>query len=103
MSRYRVTYSTRAKQDLQESYQWGVQNWGRENATVWLKQINKLIRQRLSLMPLACPLAPEDPGYGFELRHMPIRRYRILFRVSGKTVFVLRIRGPFSGGTLELD
>ena len=54
-------------------------------------------------MPMACPLAPENADFDFELRHLIIRRYRVLFTADENTVFVLRIRGPFSGGTLELE
>lgn len=103
MPRFHVNYGPRAKQDLQESYDWGAENWGRENADRWIRQIDELIRKRLSFMPMACALAPENAGFDFEVRHLPIRRYRILFTISEDTVFILRIRGPFSGGTLELE
>lgn len=102
MSQFVVQYSPRSKQDLQESYDWGVDNWGREDTDNWVRQMDELIRKRLSLMPLACSLAPEDSDFDFELRQLVIHRYRILFTISENNVFVLRIRGPFSGGGLEL-
>lgn len=103
MAQFRVKYSPRAEQDLQESYDWGVETWGRENADNWVTQIDELIRKRLSFLPLACPLAPENANFEFELRHLPIRRYRVLFTVSGDSDFVLRIRGPFSGEGFDLE
>lgn len=103
MTRYVVRYSPRAVEDLDSAHKWGVENWGEREADEWLEHLDNLIARRLSLMPLSCPLAPEDPGFEFELRQLSIHRYRILFRVEGKGVFVLRVRGPFSGGTLEIE
>ncbi len=103
VSRFVVQYSPRSKRDLQESYDWGVDNWGREDADNWIRQMEELIAKRLSLVPLACPLAPENPDFEFELRHLVTHRYRVLFTISENNVFVLRIRGPFTGGGLELE
>ena len=103
MRKFQVKYAPRAREDLQASYDWGVEFWGRDKADRWVVQIDELMKNRLSQVPLACPLAPENADFEFELRHLVVHRYRILFMVSGDTVFVLRIRGPFSGGDLELD
>ena len=65
--------------------------------------MDELIIKRLSFIPLACPLAPENSDFEFELRQLVVHRYRILFRIFEETVFVLRIRGPFSGESLDLE
>ncbi len=103
MSRFAVQYASKAKKDLQESYDWGVENWGQEEADDWVFQIDNLIGKHLSNIPLACPFAPENSDFDFELRQLVIHRYRILFRVLENNVFILRIRGPFSGQSLDLD
>jgi toxin ParE1/3/4 len=43
----------------------------------------------LADFPNRCPLAPENVHFLFELRHLIIGNYRILFRVDGDTVAVL--------------
>jgi plasmid stabilization system protein ParE len=102
MKRFRVAYSRQAELDLQESFDWGVERWGLDAAVTWAVKLDDLIQKNLSTTPLGYPLAPEDEGYDFELRQMPIRRYRVLYTLEGDTVFVLRIRGPFNGQTLDL-
>jgi plasmid stabilization system protein ParE len=103
MRQFGIKFSDRAKSDLQESYDWGVVAWGREAAAKWITQIEELIDKRLSNIPLACPVAAESAEFDFEIRHLVIRRYRILFRIHANYVLILRITGPFSGHSLELD
>lgn len=43
----------------------------------------------LADFPNRCPLAPENAHFFFELRHLIVGNYRILFRVDGDTVAVL--------------
>lgn len=102
MRRFRVVYSPEAERDLQDSFEWGVERWGRDAAAMWVVKVDDLIRKNLSSTPFAFSLAPEDAGYDFEVRQMPFRRYRVLYTVEDETVFILRIRGPFNGQTLDL-
>ena len=103
MARFGVRYSPRAVDDLRFVYEWGVENWGEREASEWLDYFDALILKRLSNIPFSCALAPEDPEFEFDLRQLTIRRYRILFTVIEDKVYVLRIRGPFAGGALEID
>ncbi|MFL6467684.1 MAG: type II toxin-antitoxin system RelE/ParE family toxin [Pyrinomonadaceae bacterium] len=103
MARFAVRYSPQAEHDLQSAYDWGVENWGVQEAAEWVEHFDLLILKRLSLMPTSCPPAPEDPNFDFELRQLVIRRYRVLFRIVKNSVFILRIRGPFSGGMFEIE
>ncbi|CAN5238105.1 hypothetical protein BH20ACI2_BH20ACI2_00830 [soil metagenome] len=103
MTRYVVRYSPKAVEDLQFAFDWGVENWGREEASRWALKFGTLIEKRLSRTPRACPVAPESVGYPLEVRHLIVARYRVLFNIEEGNVFVLRIRGPFSGQKLKID
>ncbi len=103
MSEYVVRFGRLAANDLQSSYDCCVENWGRERADDWVRRLEKLIVKRLALLPLACPLAPETREYEFDLRHLVVHRYRVLFTVADNEVYVMRFRGPFSGHTFALE
>ena len=103
MTRFGIRYSPRAVEDLQTAFEWGADNWGQEEASRWAAKMEQLIEQRLSKSPKACPLAPESASVPLEVRHLLMQRYRVLFNVSDKDVFILRIVGPFSGQALEID
>jgi len=55
------------------------------------------IQHSLPYFPLGHPIAPETEDLGFEVRHMIIDRYRVLFEIAGKTVRILHLRGPYTG------
>lgn len=103
MSEYLIRYSAQAIRDLQASYDWGIENWGRDRADDWVYRLAALIAKRLSTLPLACPVAPESRDFSSEMRHLVFYRYRVLFTVDGNKVYILRIRGPFSGNNLKLE
>jgi plasmid stabilization system protein ParE len=50
----------------------------------------------LAEFPARCSLAPENPGFPFEVRHLLYGQsphvYRILFTIEDKTVYILHIR-----------
>lgn len=95
MKKYIIRISPFAQQDLSESYEWGINNWGIEKADRWLDEIERKVFSRLSQMPTAFPVAPESREFDIEIRHFVIGRYRILFTINGSEVLVLRVRGPF--------
>lgn len=96
MRPYMVRFSRQAIEDINASYQWGIETWGIERAAFWADQFEAEIEDRLSTFPLSCPLAPESSAFEFEIRQFHIGRYRVLFSVAGGLVRVLRCRGPFS-------
>ncbi|MCL2649245.1 MAG: type II toxin-antitoxin system RelE/ParE family toxin [Phycisphaerales bacterium] len=59
----------------------------------------------LSDFPKRYPLAPESQTHSEEIRHMFVGNYRILYKIRGDTVFVVRIRHaaqrPFKPGELN--
>lgn len=45
----------------------------------------------LESLPLRYPAIPENDLLGVEYRHLPYGKYRTLFRIAGKAVFILRV------------
>ncbi len=97
--RYFIRYSSQANADLSRSYEWGMEKWGFEAAERWLASIEARINERLSVMPNAFSLAPETVEFEHVIRQMFFGRYRVLFKVDGRQVRVLRVRGPFNNGS----
>jgi plasmid stabilization system protein ParE len=103
MTEYVVRFSPKAVEDLQSAFDWGVENWGRDEASRWALKFETLIDKRISHTPMAYNVAPESENYPLEVRQLVVTRYRVLFHVEEGTVYVLRIRGPFSGQKLKID
>ncbi|MBX3244258.1 MAG: type II toxin-antitoxin system RelE/ParE family toxin [Acidobacteria bacterium] len=101
MKKHTVRFSTQAENDLHDAFWWGVENWGPNEAETWLDEIELKAVVALSQKPLAFPVAPESAEFEQEIRQMVFGRYRILFCLAGKEVLILRIRGPFSGKSLD--
>jgi len=57
------------------------------------KFIHQLERQLRTLrrLPERCPLIPEDERLDKQYRHLLYGKYRSVFRISGRTVYVVRI------------
>lgn len=101
MKKHNVRWSRAARNDLRDSYDWGVEHWGQEKAVDWLTEIEKTAIARLSQTPKAFPIAPESAEFEQEVKQMKFGRYRILFHLKSSEVLILRIRGPFSGKKLS--
>jgi plasmid stabilization system protein ParE len=97
MVEYRVSFTPAADAELLESYQWGVQFWGEDEARIWLRKFYVAIYSRLTTFPLGCALAPENEELDMEVRQLILGRYRILFSVDADVVRILYIRGPYHG------
>ena len=61
-----------------------------ENATRFVTELEAKIGT-LEQMPNRCPAIPENALLGTEYRHLIIGDYRVIFRVEGPAVYVLRI------------
>jgi plasmid stabilization system protein ParE len=97
MSDYKVRISAAAKRDLLDSYRWGIEHWGEDDAADWLNKIENEVITRHALFPFAFPVAPESVELPVEVRQFKFGRYRVLFTVKKKDILVLRVRGPFTG------
>jgi plasmid stabilization system protein ParE len=95
MLRYTIRYNPEAEEDLAGSFEWGVEKWGLDAAIRWYDFMEAAIGERLSNFPLSCPIAPEDQAFDYEVRHLILGRYRVLFCLVRDEVIVIHIRGPF--------
>jgi toxin ParE1/3/4 len=90
MISYQVKPTDKALVDATEAYFW-INEESPEAAVRWREGLMKAF-QSLEQNPLRCPLAPENSFFEEEIRQRIYGRYRILFTIEGKTVFVLRVR-----------
>ena len=97
MKKYKVILHSDAELDIESSFRWGYRVWGEENAKLWVQKLRRAIRKQLTSLPLACPLAPESEPLRVSIRHLIVGRYRVLFTVTGRTVTILYVRGPYIG------
>ena len=97
MKKYKVILHSDAESDIESSFKWGCRAWGEQNAKLWVRKLRRAIRKQLTSLPMACPLAPESEQLGVSIRHLIIGRYRVLFMVTGRTVTILYVRGPYIG------
>ena len=99
MREYAVRYDAGFVNDLADSFDWGVRQWGSEAAVKWYNEIDASLPMLLSRFPEGFPTAPENVDLGVEMRQLVLGRYRILFVIKGDSVRVMHLRGPFSGST----
>ena len=97
MKRYSVFIEPEAEEEILESYEWGVSHWGQELVEKWIRDLYSKIFTLLAISPTGCAIAPDAEIAAKEIRHMFAGRYRVLFEIKGKHVFVLHVRGPFTG------
>lgn len=93
---YTVVVLARARQDVQEIYDW-IAERSAEGAERWFASFEEATT-RLQANPFVAPLAPEDEFFAYEIRHILFRTrrgrpYRALFTVVGDQVRILRVRG----------
>lgn len=104
---FKVEVGSAALVDIEQTYLWlKGQPATVSTADAWFTGISEAILS-LESMPRRCPLAPEAPMLGREIRQLHFGKanatYRILFLVYGKqAVHVLRIRHA-KGRNLDPD
>jgi plasmid stabilization system protein ParE len=93
---YTVVIEEPAQRSIEETFLWGVEQWGLEMAQNWYDEVFATIAT-LSTLPDRHALAPDMKKVPEKIRHMIFQRYRILFTVRGELVHVLYFRGAFKG------
>jgi plasmid stabilization system protein ParE len=88
--RYSVEITGPAEQNIEEAHDW-IHAESDAAAAHW---IDGLLTSFLSLetFPLRCTMAPESSDHEEEIHQLLYGRYRILFVVRKRKVFVLHIR-----------
>ncbi len=90
MTVFRVEPTRRAFADADEAFMW-IYNEAPEAAVRWYDGLLDAMRS-LERNPLRWGLAREDPFFEEEIRQFVYGRYRVLYTVRKKTVYVLRVR-----------
>jgi plasmid stabilization system protein ParE len=87
--KYNVEITPAAERDVEEIWIY-IANDSPENATAFILRLEDQI-DTLEQLPERCPLIPENEQLGSSYRHLLYGTYRTIFRVAGKTVYILRI------------
>lgn len=87
--KYNVEITPAAERDVEEIWIY-IAGDSPENATAFILQLEEQIGT-LEKLPERCPLIPENEQLGTAYRHLLYGAYRTIFRIAGKTVYILRI------------
>ena len=88
-AKFRVRITRTAEHDIEEAWTFIAQD-SPEEAEKFVSCLEAQI-ETLERFPERCPLIPENEILGTRYRHLIYGKYRSLFRVAGKTVYVLRV------------
>jgi len=88
-AKYSVEITPAAERDVEEIWTY-IADDSPENATAFILRLEEQI-EALEQFPERCPLIPENEILGTGYRHLIYGVYRTIFRITGKTVFIVRI------------
>jgi len=87
--KYQVNISQQAQNDLEHIFYY-IADDSIKNATNFILQLEKKVYS-LEIFPDRHPLIPENEFFGTDYRHLIYKKYRIIYRIVKKSVFILRI------------
>jgi plasmid stabilization system protein ParE len=87
--KFQVRITRTAQEDIEEIWNFVAQDDPIESEK-FLLQLEDQVKT-LEYFPERCPLIPENEILHTRYRHLLYGNYRTVFRISGKTVYVLRI------------
>jgi toxin ParE1/3/4 len=87
--KYRVISTQHAQKDLEQIYYYIAADSIKNAATVVLELEKKIYS--LDTLPDRQPLIAENELFATEYRHLIYKNHRIIYRISEKTVFILRV------------
>lgn len=88
-TRFQVKITRTAEGDLKEIWDY-IEKDSRREAEKFITRIEQQI-STLEQYPERCPSVPENEVLGTGYRHILYGDYRTIFRISQKTVYILRI------------
>jgi plasmid stabilization system protein ParE len=88
-TRFRVRISETAERDIDEVWSFIAED-SLEAATAFIHHLDERI-ERLETLPTRCPLISENELIGTQYRHLIYGDYRMIFRIAGRSVYVLRV------------
>lgn len=87
--RFAVSFSQKAEEDLEEIWSFIAAD-NPDNATEFVLNLERQV-EGLGRFPERCPLISENDLLRGKYRHLIYGEYRSIFRVTGKTVYIIRI------------
>ena len=87
--KYKVNLTENAQNDLEHIFDYIAADSLNEAANFVLELEKKVYS--LDTFPERHPLIPENAFFGTEYRHLIHKKYRIIYRITEKSVFILRI------------
>jgi len=87
--KYKVNLTQLAQQDIEQIYYYIAAD-SVSNDTKFVRELEKNIYS-LDTVPERHPLIAENEFFATDYRHLIYRNYRIIYRISEKTVFILRV------------
>ncbi len=87
--KYQVNLSQQAQNDLEHIYYY-IADDSINKAENFVLQLEKNVYS-LEIFPERHPLIPENEFFGIDYRHLIYKKYRIVYRIVEKSVFILRI------------
>ncbi len=87
--KYRVKIARQAETDLAEIWAYFASD-SVDNANQFILKLEARMRT-LAGSPRRCPLISENELLDTEYRHLVVKKYRTVFRISDDTVYILRV------------
>lgn len=87
--KYQVNLSQQAQNDLEQIFYY-IADDSIKNAANFILQLEKKVYS-LELFPDRHPLIPENEFFGTDYRHLIYKKYRIVYRIAERSVFILKI------------
>jgi toxin ParE1/3/4 len=92
---FRVEITEEAERDAEDILTWLIAEGSGETGLRWFQGLEEAATS-LSTFPERCPVVPENKEFPFAVRHLLYGRrphvYRVIFKMEGETVYILRIR-----------
>jgi toxin ParE1/3/4 len=89
LAKFRVRITRAAERDIEEAWSFIAED-SPEEADNFIRQLEGQIKT-LERFPKRCPLIPENQILGARYRQLLYGSYRTVFRVAGRTAYVLRV------------
>jgi plasmid stabilization system protein ParE len=87
--KYKVNISFNAQKDLERIFFY-IADDSMNNAKNFILELEKKIYS-LDAMPERFALIPENIFFGTNYRHITHKKYRVIYKISGDSVFIMRV------------
>ena len=91
MTQYKIDIAPEAAKEIEDIYLYIAKD-SQNNATSWYFPLQPRHPIHHRDFPARCPMAFEDRYYEYEIRHLIIGNYRVLYRIQDRTVQILHVK-----------